>query len=564
MALELPARIGKYQLEEFLGGGMSQVYRAKDTVIGRTVAIKILTDEGCSDEETKARFLQEARMAGNIGHENVISIYDFGEDENRRPYMVMEFLRGEDLRQAIRGGRTGDLHDKLRIALQVARALGYVHTQKIVHRDIKPENIHLSPSGQVKLMDFGIAKTEGLSMTRTGYVMGTPYYMAPEQVLGKHIDDGVDIYAFGVLCFELLSGTRPILGENVERIFYSILHEPLNLDPLREAGVPDPVCSLVAQCTAKDRLQRPPDFATIATWIESMMAPPAAAAPAPEPATPAEEEAVEAEPESSNLWIKIGIGVIGVLVVGVVIALLTSGRSKEARRAETPLPATLSTPTGEMLLIPAGNFPFGKDAQPVSLPAFYMDRTEVRNADYQAFCQATGHALPDGFPRSQPDYPAVNVTIDDARLYAKWAGKRLPTSQEWEKAARGTEGLPFPWGKEKDATRANVHDNAHLAKHELVKAASFENGASPYGVLQMVGNAWEFVDEPVQPSPQVVASFARTLQPPAGAQEPWYRIRGESFQEPLADEVMYDASTIPARWKNRTVGFRCVKNPPAH
>src|ERR1041385_5256560 len=125
--MQLPARIGKYELQEFLGGGMSHVYRAQDTVIGRTVAVKILTEAGCQDAEAKARFLAEARMAGNIAHDNVISIYDFGEDEQHRPFMVMEFLPGEDLRSAIRGGHTGDLSNKLQIALQVARALEYIH-----------------------------------------------------------------------------------------------------------------------------------------------------------------------------------------------------------------------------------------------------------------------------------------------------------------------------------------------------------------------------------------------------------------------------------------------------
>ena len=141
--MQLPARIGKYELEEFLGGGMSHVYRARDTVIGRTVAVKILTEAGCQDAEAKARFLAEARMAGNIAHDNVISIFDFGEDDQHRPFMVMEFLRGEDLRHAIKNSRTGDLTSKLKIALQVARALQYIHTQKIIHRDIKPENIHV-------------------------------------------------------------------------------------------------------------------------------------------------------------------------------------------------------------------------------------------------------------------------------------------------------------------------------------------------------------------------------------------------------------------------------------
>src|SRR5580704_5845457 len=231
--MELPARVSKYELEEFLGGGMSHVYRARDTVIGRTVAVKILTEAGCQDSEAKARFLAEARMAGNISHDNIISIYDFGEDEKQHPFMVMEFLRGEDLRHAIKNRRTGLLRDRLKIALQIARALEYIHSQKIVHRDIKPENVHLTTTGTVKLMDFGIAKTEGLNMTRAGYVLGTPYYMAPEQVTGRNITSQVDVYAFGILLFELLTGLKPIAGDTVERIFYSILNEPLNLDPLR-------------------------------------------------------------------------------------------------------------------------------------------------------------------------------------------------------------------------------------------------------------------------------------------------------------------------------------------
>ena len=231
-SIQLPARIGKYELLEFLGGGMSHVYRAVDTVIGRSVAVKILTNTASQDEEAKARFLTEARTAGNLAHENVISIYDFGSDEQHGLYMVMEFLQGEDLRGAIRNGHTGDLKKKLKIAIQIARALEYVHKAKIIHRDIKPENVHINAAGVVKLMDFGIAKTADLSMTRAGYVLGTPYYMAPEQVKGEKINDLVDVYAFGILLFELLSGQKPIAGDTVERIFYSILNEPLDLSPL--------------------------------------------------------------------------------------------------------------------------------------------------------------------------------------------------------------------------------------------------------------------------------------------------------------------------------------------
>ncbi|PYT28363.1 MAG: hypothetical protein DMG57_15120 [Acidobacteria bacterium] len=150
MAMQLPANIGKYELLEFLGGGMARVYRARDTVIGRTVAVKILTEEGCADADTKSRFLQEARLAGNISHDNIINIYDFGEDDQGRPFMVMEFLKGEDLRHAITNSHTGDTENKLKIALQVARALEHIHSQHIIHRDIKPDNVHVTTTGVVK------------------------------------------------------------------------------------------------------------------------------------------------------------------------------------------------------------------------------------------------------------------------------------------------------------------------------------------------------------------------------------------------------------------------------
>lgn len=287
--MQLPARIGKYELLEFLGGGMSHVYRAVDPVIGRTVAVKVLTDEGCRDEEAKARFLAEARAAGKITHDNIISIYDFGEDNQGRPFMVMEFLRGEDLRDAIKRGHTGDLNSKLRIALQVAGGLNYIHARGIVHRDIKPENIHIAETGAVKLMDFGIAKTELLSMTRAGYVLGTPFYMAPEQVTGQKVTQSVDVYAFGLLVFELITGRKPINGETVERVFYSILHEPIDLAPLAEAGAPHELVDLVAHCTEKNPADRFRSFEEIVTRIEALLAevrPPKAAIAPTGPAAP--------------------------------------------------------------------------------------------------------------------------------------------------------------------------------------------------------------------------------------------------------------------------------------
>jgi serine/threonine-protein kinase len=579
--MELPARIGKYELEEFLGGGMSHVYRARDTVIGRTVAVKILTEAGCHDAEAKARFLAEARMAGNISHDNIISIYDFGEDEKQHPFMVMEFLRGEDLRHAIKNGHTGDLRNRLRLALQVARALEYIHSQKIVHRDIKPENVHVTTAGVVKLMDFGIAKTEGLAMTRAGYVLGTPYYMAPEQVTGQNVTEQVDVYAFGVMLFEMVTGTKPISGDTVERIFYSILNEPLNLEPLYKAGAPQPLCDLVARCTAKSPADRPQGFAPVCAELDRLIAAaevhaaptiavappaplattPAPAVRAPEPPAPAPAPSALASKPPRPAWIiPAAVGALVVIAAGIYFATRPSPASTTvaAPASAAPAPATLaktlSTSSGDMVLIPAGDFEFGEKKAKVPLPAFYIDRTEVSNKAYAEFCNATGRPLPKGFPQNKPNYPVVNVTVLDAHQFANWAGKRLPSAKEWEKAARGDDGRAFPWGNERDSARANV------GSHEIESVDSHADGASPYDVLNMIGNVWEYVEQLAVPSAQAMENMRIQLTPPPRADEPWYQIRGESFSEPLAQSAIWDSTTVPARWSAPTIGFRCAKD----
>ena len=213
------------------------------------------------------------------------------------------------------------------------------------------------------------------------------------------------------------------------------------------------------------------------------------------------------------------------------------------------------TPTGEMVLVAAGPFLFGQKKEQAQLPSFYVDRTEVTNAAYSQFCDGTHHRLPPYFPADKPGYPVVNVTIEDAKAFAAWAGKRLPKALEWEKAARGTDGRLYPWGETPDKARANVGTG------ELEPADDFVGGASPYGASQMIGNAWEFVDEIVTPSAGALTYFQDKLKPVPTAAETWYQIRGEAFNsDKLEEAAIWDSGTVPARWREANLGFRCVRD----
>ena len=264
--------IGKYTILEVIGrGGMGTVYRARDPVIGRDVAIKVIAEHVAALPKVKDRLYQEATSAGRLSHENIMTIFDVGETDGA-PYLVMELLDGRDLRSTLDSNGTLTFERKIDMAIQICRALEYAHARGVVHRDIKPENIRILSSGRVKILDFGIARVESETRTMTNTSIGTPRYMSPEQVRGKEVDQRTDIFSFGVLLYELLSGVNPFDGTHVTAVIYKILHEepePIKVDDEHLAG---DVQRLVTRCLEKEADRRYPDFTEVIRDLRDILA----------------------------------------------------------------------------------------------------------------------------------------------------------------------------------------------------------------------------------------------------------------------------------------------------
>jgi eukaryotic-like serine/threonine-protein kinase len=247
--------IGKYQIVRVLGqGGMGRVYEAVDPVIGRRVAIKTISVTLVADEEVRARFFREAQAAGRLSHYNLITIYDIGEVDDS-PYIVMEYLEGCDLSRTIRGGGLS-FDKKLQVMIDICEGLAYAHGRDIVHRDIKPANIFITGHGQVKILDFGLARGALSEMTETGRIVGTPNYMAPEQIRGEESDHRVDIFAAGVVFYELLSGRKAFEGDSVATTMYKVLETHPQPVHLLDRSLPPAISHVVERALAKDKTAR--------------------------------------------------------------------------------------------------------------------------------------------------------------------------------------------------------------------------------------------------------------------------------------------------------------------
>jgi serine/threonine protein kinase len=244
-------QIGKYELIEKIGqGAMGEVHRARDTVLGRFVAIKTMTASIGQNEDLRKRFHREAQSAARLNHPNIVTLYDFGEDQGKI-FMAMELLEGSDLKDVIKLGGLS-LEQKLDLMEQICDGLAAAHAASVVHRDLKPPNIHVLPGGTVKIVDFGLARLGTSDMTKTGMVMGTPNYMSPEQVRGERVDARSDVFSLGAVFYELLSNRKAFDADSLHTVLFQVLeHEPPSVRQWAP-DLPEVLAPFIERALAKD------------------------------------------------------------------------------------------------------------------------------------------------------------------------------------------------------------------------------------------------------------------------------------------------------------------------
>ena len=611
---------------------MAGVYLARHRLHGGFCAIKVLAEHLAHDENLVASFMQEARTAASLeGHPHIVRTIDIAAN-NGLYYLIMNYIEGEDMSSYLeRHGRLTPL-ETASVIHQVADALAWAHERGVVHRDLKPANIRLDKRGHVVVMDFGIAKVGATpsALTQMGATVGTPYYMSPEQIDGMTVDARSDLYALGVIAYQLVTGKRPFEGENHHAIWNA--HRTYTPPPPEELApdVPAPLSYVIQRLLQKDPAQRYQSASEVAVhllrivksgdavtltphigkqidhWRSSptsgvtfqQAAQPQGAAPLledrtvaiPQPdqqaarptgAQPPPPEAPAKPPKGKGPLIA-ALGGAVVVLLGLIGAALWLMPGADAPTViDEPalqLAAELETPTGIMVLVPAGPFVAGDDVdesakdwnrrRTIELGAYYMDQTEVSNAAYKLYCDATGRAYPENPPadpsyfEGKPDHPVVNVSYDDAAAFATWAGKRLPTNEEWEKAARGVDGRVYPWGDAPPSPlQANVAGDAD-GFAGLAPVTSLPLSASPFGVMHLAGNVWELTASEFKPENfHLFLSDMRLSYP--NASDSWHSIRGGSFLTPADDSDLkpYSRAGWPDNLADEFIGFRCVQDP---
>lgn len=598
---------GRYRIDSLIGlGGMGSVYRATRVLIGDEVAIKILHTERVTDPQAAERFRREAQAAARLKHPNAVSIYDFGISSDGLQYLVMELVEGDSLRQLIKQHGVVEPAIAAEITAQTCAALDEAHRQQIVHRDVKPDNIIVNPSPhglRVKVLDFGIAKLRddaASHLTQTGSVMGTPHYMSPEQCLGEELDARADIYSMGIVLYEMLCGRVPFNSPVSTAVVVQHVNQPP--PPLRSfnTGISPQLEATVFHALQKQREARPPSAGAFArecssavtraadqqsatmgatsTGVQSAGGPEGAAAFA---FTPPKELAptihlATVSGQVAGARATSGTGTVALPVMNrakiktaiaatIAVALLTIGglvywNASQKDDSKKDSAATHYESTVPMVYVPGGKFLMGstnlivgdEDSKPahyVTVKPFHLDVFEVTCEEYKKCvdakkCSQPMNWLNGNYPSGTARHPVTGVSWPDANAYAQWVGKRLPTEEEWEFAARGPQGLLYPWGASWKVGCAN----AAQAANGMNDVGTYKC-ESPFGAFDLIGNAWEWTSSPWMPYPN-----GRLSKPGQGDEKV---IRGGSWESP--QDVTSSFRTGLGEPGTQT-GFRCARD----
>jgi len=549
LAVRLQDALGSgFKVERPLGsGGFAVVYLVRDLTLKRQIAVKVLSPDLIQSHTVLERFRREAETVAQLSHPHIVPLYFVGQKDDL-VYLAMECVTGGTLADRLEREGKLPVDEVARIVREVAEALAHAHKRGVVHRDIKPHNVLLeAETGRCLVTDFGIARTaEGASLTASGMLVGTAAYLSPEQITGSPADHRSDLYALGVMAYEMLTGGPPFTGPTPTAVLMKRLASPPTpLEKLRP-DVPRALREVVEGCLAHDPAERFQSGTDIARALGGQT-----------PVSGGHQTAEYTLKARKRRERRRRIAAVAAALV-VLAAAVGGAYALLHRRGAPAAPAPPPVDSG-MVVIPGGTYTIGSDSQSpsarpahrVSLAAFGIDRHEVTVGDYDVYVRA-GRSPAPWTAKPADDLPVTGVLWAEAVNYCAWKHPpdgRLPSEEEWEAAARGTAGRTYPWGDRWDAAAANTQSARRGAPAPV---GSFPHGASPEGVEDLIGNVWEWTGSPM-------TSYGERA--PAPQASSYYVIRGGAFDTPDAAATATYRGYLPptaARSELQKTGFRCA------